>query len=31
MPKSCPYCNRGAVELEKSAEDIVSEVGSLLE
>lgn len=31
LPKTCPYCNKGTVEFEKSAEDIVSEVESLLE
>ncbi len=29
LSKTCPYCNKNAVELEKSAEDIVSEVASL--
>jgi rubrerythrin len=30
-PRTCPYCNKNAVEMEKSAEDIVSEVASMLE
>jgi rubrerythrin len=30
-PKTCPYCNKNAVDLEKSAEDIVSEIESLLQ
>jgi len=29
-PKTCPYCDKGAVVKEMSAEDIVSEVDSLL-
>jgi rubrerythrin len=31
QPRTCPYCDKGAVELESSAEDIVSEVESLME
>lgn len=27
--KTCPYCNKDSIELEKSAEDIVSEIESL--
>ena len=29
-PKTCPYCNKQAVELEKSAADIVSEIESMI-
>lgn len=28
---TCPYCNEGTVEPEKSASDIVDEVSSMLE
>ena len=31
MPKACPYCNKRTVEQERSAEDIVDEVSSLIE
>ena len=31
MPKTCPYCNKGAVEPEKSAADIVSEIESMMD
>jgi len=30
MPRTCPYCDKRTVEQEKSAEDIVSEVDSLI-
>jgi Zn finger protein HypA/HybF involved in hydrogenase expression len=31
MPKTCPYCNKNSIDIEKSAEDIVSEIESLIE
>ena len=30
MPKTCPYCDKRAVERDKSAEEILDEVESLL-
>lgn len=31
MPRTCPYCDKRTVEKEKSAEDIVSEIESLIQ
>jgi len=28
-PKTCPYCDKGSVDLEQSAEDLVSEIDSV--
>ena len=31
LPKTCPYCNKGRVEEEKDAEELIEEVENLLD
>jgi hypothetical protein len=29
MPKACPYCDKKAIEKEKSASDLLEEIGDM--